>query len=163
MRLLIFTLCFLTFKTNAQNLNFNDLKNVLSKTIVESSDYLETKGYRVFKTKSYDDDTQITYIWDKNGKSNQTVSYLVIRWDKEKNYKGVWYQFHTLSHFNQLKNNVEKLGFKLTDSFVKFESLYYEYTSTDYTISMSKGDMEYTFSLSYNWDKVLKNEIIPKY
>jgi hypothetical protein len=151
------------FKTIAQNLSYTDLKNILSKTIVESSDYLENKGYRVFKTDSNKDDNQIAYIWDKNGESNPTLSYLLINWDKSVNFKSVWYQFHTLSHFNQIKSYLEQNGFKLTESYVKFESLFYEYNSSDYSISMSKGDKSYTVSLSYNPDKVVKGEIIPKY
>ena len=75
----------------------------------------------------------------------------------------VWYQFHTLSHFNFLKNHLEKSGFKLTDSYVELESLYYQYTSSRYSVTISKGEKNYTFSIRYNWDKVLNNEIIPKY
>jgi hypothetical protein len=163
MKLFILSICFITFKTSAQNLNYNDLKIILSKTIVESSDYLEKKEYRVLETNSNKNDNQISYIWDKKGKANPSVSYLLITWDKDKDYKMVWYQFHTLSHFNQIKSSLEQIGFKLTDSYVKFESLFYEYTSSNYSVSMSKGDSGYTFSIKYNWDKVLKKEIIPKY
>jgi hypothetical protein len=163
MKLLILIFCFITINVNAQNLNYNDLKNILSKTIVDSNDYLENKGYRIYETNSSENDNQLAYIWDKEGKSNFSVSYLVIAWDEEKGFKHVWYQYHTLSHFNQLKGSIEQLGFKLTNSYVKFESLYYEYTSSDYKASLSKGDKSYTFSIVYNPDKLISKEIIPKF
>ena len=163
MKYYLLILCMLPFKIFAQNLNYNDLTNILSETIVQSSDYLENKGYRIFNTNSNTNDNKISYIWDKQGKSNPSVSYLLITWNKSKNYKMVWYQFHTLSHFNFLKNHLEKSGFKLTDSYVELESLYYQYTSSRYSVTISKGEKKYTFSIRYNWDKVLNNEIIPKY
>ena len=71
--------------------------------------------------------------------------------------------FREINHFNFLKNHLEKSGFKLTDSYVELESLYYQYTSSRYSVTISKGEKNYTFSIRYNWDKVLNNEIIPKY
>lgn len=163
MKLAILFLCFIPFKTFAQNLNCNDLENILSKTIVDSNVYLESKGYRIFKTNSNENDNQISYVWDKNGNVDPSVSYLIITWDKNKGYKMVWYQFHTLSHFNHLRNNLEQLGFKLTESYVKFESLYYEYNSSDYSVSMSKGEDIFTFSIKHDYTKILRKEIIPIY
>lgn len=163
MKYLTSILCFIPFIINAQNLTFNDLDVVLSKSIVESSDYLEKKGYRIFETKSNENDNQISYIWDNNEKSNPNTSYLLITWDKTINYKMVWHQFHSLSKFNLLKNELEKMNFYLSDSYVKFESLYYTYISTDYSVSMSKGENIYTFSLKHNPDKIIRREIVPKY
>jgi hypothetical protein len=160
---IIIILYFFPLKIVAQNLAFNDLKNILSKSIVESSDYLENKGYRIFNTKSNTDDNQLSYIWDKNGNPNQTVSYLLITWDKTKKYKMVWYQFHSLYQFKSLKTNLEKQGFKLVDNYVKFESLYYEYKSPYYSISMSKGEVSYTFSIKYNSDRIKNKDIFLLY
>lgn len=163
MKYFIIILYFLPIKIIAQNLTYSDLKSILSKPIVESSDYLENRGYRIFETKSNTDDDQISYIWDKNGKSNPTTSYLLIAWDKTKKYKMVWYQFHSLSHFKSLKTNLEKSGFKIVDSYVKFESLYYEYVSPYYSITISKGEYSYTLAIQFNSDKIKNKDIILKY
>ncbi len=163
MKFLLLLLLLLPFNSVAQNLSYNDLKIILSKSVVESNNFLENKGYRIFETNTNNEDNQISYIWDKYGKPHNTVSYLLITWDKSKDYKMVWYQFHTLSQFNRLKSEIEKIGFKLIDSYVKFESLYYVYNSTNYSISMSKGEKDFTISIRYNWDKILRNEITPRY
>ena len=163
MKYYLLILCMLPFKIFAQNLNYNDLTNILSETIVQSSDYLENKGYRIFNTNSNTNDNKISYIWDKHGKSNPSVSYLLITWNKSKNYKMVWYQFHSLSHYNSLLKTIESLNFKRTESYYKFESLNSIYENDTYNISISKAANHYTFSIRYQFNKLLLKEIKPKF
>ena len=163
MKYYLLILCMLPFKIFAQNLNYNDLTNILSETIVQSNDYLENKGYRIFNTNSNTNDNKISYIWDKHGTLNPSVSYLLITWNKSKNYKMVWYQFHSLSHYNSLLKTIESLNFKRTESYYKFESLNSIYENDTYNISISKAANHYTFSIRYQFNKLLLKEIKPKF
>ena len=141
-------LLLIPFKSVSQNLDYNDLVNILSMSIIESNEYIENKGYRIFENGSTTKNT-LSYIWDKQG-NNKSISYLLITLDKSKNYKMVWYQFHSQQHFNILKNHLDKVKYKLVDSYIEFESIYYDYKSPMYSVTLSKGENSYIFSIKNN-------------
>lgn len=140
---------FIPFKNISQNLNYQDLVNIISMPIIESNEYLENKGYRIFESGSTNKNT-LSYVWDKLGKDSKSTSYLLITLDKSKNYKMVWYQFHSQQHFNTLKNYLDKAQYKLVDSYIEFESIYYDYKSPMYSVTLSKGENSYIFSIKNN-------------
>ena len=158
-------LCVIPFQIIAQELNYNDLINILNLKIVESNDYLENKGYRLYDSTLNGNDNDLKYTWDKTSYSPKTNSFLGISWNKLNSTKMVFYQFYNLSHFNYLRKNLEQLGVKLTDSYVESDGLYYKYNSSDsnYYIIMKKGVSSYDFSVVYNIRKVLRKEIIIRY
>ena len=139
----IIFLCSISIRTIAQDLNYNDLKNILNYSLADSNDLLESKGYRIFKSNFDDNDDEITYKWDKGRNSNIPISYVFIMWSQD--VKVVSYFFHSLNHFNSIKNNLEQIGFKLMDNYVKSGYLVYVYSIGNYTVQLEKGEKKLRF------------------
>ncbi|MCA4810612.1 hypothetical protein IF128_12820 [Empedobacter stercoris] len=158
---LLFTILFSTC-TYSQILSYNDIKSILDQSLIEADNTLSNKGYRINRNSGIDENS-LSYIWDKKGKSDRSTSYLIISIDKSRPYKMVWYQFHSLSHYNSLLKTIESLNFKRTESYYKFESLNSIYENDTYNISISKAANHYTFSIRYQFNKLLLKEIKPKF